>query len=520
MFNTLKISFQIDITCAIHSFLYRLTKIPFFKKYNLYKSECTKRVVQILAFICTFFRMIFSKFMYLGTIYALSLFLFSSLNGEVFAHIYLFLAIIGCFINAKILSVGKKKYYSVILMNMDAREYTLAYFIYDMVTMFFFSFLSLSFFYSVFFQTSFLIPLLLSLITVFLKIIGEGIAIWFYRKYGYFLIYQTSLYFLILIIGGICAFLFPYLHLFLPYSSYFFILLVTFIGAFLFSFYIFHIKDYKKMYKHINTKKAIMNQGNIGYGRQLAVSIRKKDYAIDEKKLVGKIGYDYFNTIFFLRHKAILSHSANLYAIFSFLFFVGISIFLCIHTSYQRQVLDFVTSHFSLIIFIMYFVNRGEIITQAMFYNCDRSMLTFNFYQDPSVVLNVFKERLKTVMRVNLRPALVIGLGLVFLFSICNGSFQVTYLFILLSVIIISVFFSVHYLVIYYLLQPYDVHMKMKSVSFSVVSFLTYFVCYLCKDIHLSFLPFSLLVIFVTIFYIVVSLIAVFKVSPRTFRLK
>ena len=168
----------------------------------------------------------------------------------------------------------------------------------------------------------------------------------------------------------------------------------------------------------------------------------------------------------------------------------------------------------------MYFVNRGEIITQAMFYNCDRSMLTFNFYQDPSVVLNVFKERLKTVMRVNLRPALVIGLGLVFLFSICNGSFQVTYLFILLSVIIISVFFSVHYLVIYYLLQPYDVHMKMKSVSFSVVSFLTYFVCYLCKDIHLSFLPFSLLVIFVTIFYIVVSLIAVFKVSPRTFRLK
>ncbi len=520
MFEILKTSFQIDITCAINSFLYRLKTISFFKKYDLYQSRRAKKIVQILAFVCTFLRMILSKITYLGIIYGISLFLFPQFNNEIFFHIFIFLAVIGSFIHAKILSVGKKKYYAVILMNMDARKYTFAYFFYNMATIFLFDFMSLSLFYNVIFHTHFIYPFILSLIDVFIKIIGEAIDIWFYRKHGYFLVYQSFLYFLILILGLVFAFLFPYFHVVLPSTSYFYILLSTGIGAFLLSIYILQIKDYKSMYKHINTNRAIMNQENTGYGRQLAVEIRKKDYKIDQSKLANKSGYEYFNTIFFLRHRALLSHSANLYAIFSFLIFTGISIFLCVRMDYQKIVFDFLNSHFSLIILLMYFVNRGAIITQAMFYNCDRSMLTFHFYKDASVILNVFKERLKTVILVNLRPAVVIGGGIVLLFSICNGAFSSTYLFILLSVLILSIFFSVHYLVIYYLLQPYDVYMKMKSISFSVVSFLTYFICYLCKDIHLSFFPFSLLIIFVTIFYIIVSLNVIYRVAPNTFRLK
>ena len=137
-----------------------------------------------------------------------------------------------------------------------------------------------------------------------------------------------------------------------------------------------------------------------------------------------------------------------------------------------------------------------------MFYNCDCSMLSFNFYREKQVILNLFQKRLKTVARVNLRPAFAIGIGLVFLLTICSNKFSLTYLSVLLSVLLLSIFFSVHYLVIYYLLQPYNEQLQMKSISYSVISFLTYFICYLGKDIILPLPYFSILILVLTIIYI------------------
>ena len=47
-----------------------------------------------------------------------------------------------------------------------------------------------------------------------------------------------------------------------------------------------------------------------------------------------------------------------------------------------------------------------------------------------------------------------------------------------ISINAISIFFSVHYLVLYYLLQPYNTAMQMRSASYSLASMITYFVCY------------------------------------------
>lgn len=62
-------------------------------------------------------------------------------------------------------------------------------------------------------------------------------------------------------------------------------------------------------------------------------------------------------------------------------------------------------------VFIMYLINRGTTITQAMFFNCDHSMLTYNFYRKPKTLLEVFKTRLLTMIKINMIPALVIAAG-------------------------------------------------------------------------------------------------------------
>lgn len=54
----------------------------------------------------------------------------------------------------------------------------------------------------------------------------------------------------------------------------------------------------------------------------------------------------------------------------------------------------------------MYMMNRARAITQAMFVNCNHSMLTYRFYRQLKALLSLFMERLKYVIAINLMPAL------------------------------------------------------------------------------------------------------------------
>ena len=66
----------------------------------------------------------------------------------------------------------------------------------------------------------------------------------------------------------------------------------------------------------------------------------------------------------------------------------------------------------------MYLINRGSVVTQAMFYNCDHAMLRYNFYREPDVILGLFKKRLTMLIKINLLPAIVIAIGSIVLLSI------------------------------------------------------------------------------------------------------
>ena len=83
-----------------------------------------------------------------------------------------------------------------------------------------------------------------------------------------------------------------------------------------------------------------------------------------------------------------------------------------------------------------------------------------------------------------------------------------------------SIFFSVHNLVLYYLLQPYNIGMEMKSASFTIASLITYWVCYYISDIEVSSLTFGIIMIAFAIIYSLISLILVYKLAPKTFRLR
>ena len=143
-----------------------------------------------------------------------------------------------------------------------------------------------------------------------------------------------------------------------------------------------------------------------------------------------------------------------------------------------------------------------------------------NFYKEPKVITELFKKRLITLIKINLIPAIIIAIGLPIILFLTGGINVIDYLNIFIFIICTCIFFSVHYLVIYYLLQPYNKDMKIKNPMYSIISAITYFCCYILTKVNINLTLFCILAIIFTISYIFISLILVYKKAFKTFKLK
>ena len=234
-----------------------------------------------------------------------------------------------------------------------------------------------------------------------------------------------------------------------------------------------------------------------------------------------KSGYAYLNEIFTKRHRKILTESAKKIAIVALFIIIAVILVLVFFEQSHPVINHVMLTYLPYFLFIMYFINRGTVVTQAMFMNCDHSMLSYRFYRQPQAILSLFKERLKTLIKINLIPTTVIAIGLPLILLVSGGTNDpLNYLFLAITILAMSIFFSVHYLTMYYLLQPYNVNLEMKSMTYNVISLLTYVVCYMGMDIHLPTILFGTAMTLFSIIYVIIALILVYRYAPRTFKIR
>ena len=522
MFKNISIYKKFENTYNINSFLYRLSKIPIIKNIiteDTYSNTADKKVFSLFINIYSFIRSLLIKIIYYSIIYSSIIFFFKENQESSFIHILIILTILGIFINTSLFVPGKRNYYSINLLGMDAKIYTFS----SLISKFIFTFLLNGICLIVLkyiIGYSYIYVLILSLFTSFCRILSEVFGLFYYKTKGDILINNSRDYFTLVTILILCAYLLPYLNITMDFNIVIIIFIISIILTLISIVYLKNISDYKIIYKRMSTKSSIgLDDKKISMASIYEVS--KKDIKIDEKKLKGKKGYDYFNTIFFLRHKKILMTSAKNYSLILLILSIGICLYISIHPEYKAFAYNAINNNFTWTLIIMYFLNRGAIVTGAMFYNCDRSMLKYNFYREENAIINNFKTRVKTVIKVNIIPAIVFSLGIISILFLTGKQIPlITYLMIFISILIMSILFSIHYLVIYYLLQPYDEDMSMKSMSYNVISFLTYYICYLCTTHTFSIMNFTIFVTIISIIYILISLILVKKKAPFTFRLK
>ena len=522
MLSTLKMALKIDLTYAINANIYQFKKLPILKNIigdNAYKNDKVKKFARTFSILMSACRAIFFRLLYFFVIYYISSFINKNDITRTFIFIYFVFTFIGMFINPSILSTSTKKYFSIILFNMDAKKFMKASFIWTLFLSFILNslgFLTLS----SFLNYSVLEALCLILFSTTARIVGDAFSVYYYKKHG--ITFTTDYRHTLVVIGVFFAIgSLPFFNIFVPDMVIYWTLFIFLFASVFCYIYLMRIKDYKLIYKKINTFKAAINSdaGDL-YARQEMIRIKDKDKNIDSRKLKDKKGYDLFNTIFFERHKEILMRSAKNFSLIILIIIIVLGVLSFYNNDIYNNIHDFLLNRLGWFVLIMYLINRGSVVTQAMFYNCDHAMLTYNFYRESDVIVNLFKKRLVTIIKINLLPAVTIAFGVLLLLIFTGGTSIVNYITIPLFIIILSVFFSVHYLVIYYLLQPYNNKLEIKSFSYTFITAATYFVCYSLNSIKMPSLYFSIFGLGFTILYILISLKLVYKKAPGTFKLR
>ena len=520
MISTFFLSFRLKNAYRVNSILYSLKQLPIIKRIlpeKLYGVRGLKILGNIISAIWEFIMIFLGKFLYIALMIAAMLGIYQTNSAATFLHIFFFLTICGGLMNTYLFDTTKDKYYAMFLMNMDAKEYTISNYLYQMIKVLI-CFLPFTCFYGMSVGLPLWITILCPIFVMMVKTFINSLSLIDFKctKKVNNENLPTSVVWILLLVLLVCAYALPYISIVMP-TWMFLIFFGLSLGLGIFGFYqIFHFPYYRFLYKQLLTNAPlVIDQTSIR--RDASLSQIELDTSLNSTKE----GFSYFHELFVKRHRKILTKAIKKQTIV----LVGIAIVMSFLVKVNASVAS-TTNHLMLVflpyfVFIMYMLNRGTTLTQAMFMNCDHAMLSYRIYRKPNVILGLFKERLKTLIGLNLIPATVIGFTLALLLFLSGGTSNVYNYFVLFfSILAMSVFFSVHYLVMYYLLQPYNVHTEMKSSTYSVVQGVTYFVCYYMMQLRLPTFYFGLSVSAFCILYSLLSLWFAYRLAPKTFKLR
>lgn len=522
MIKTLRLSFALQNTYRVNSILYAIKQIPLLKRIlpdALYQSRGLKLFANILAGIWEVLSVFLWKFLYFLTLICGIGLLYQRVPAEAaFLHILLFLTVIGAFLNTQMFNPTRDKYYAMILMRMDARAYTLSNYAYAMGKVAV-GFLPMTLLFGLSRNVPWWACLLLPLAVVGAKLTVAAFSLWDYRRRG--LAYNENKLSKYAWLGAALLLALAYgppaLGIALPSTvslAAFGLLILT--GG----LSIRTIRSFGQ-YRAVNQELLAQMLHQMDNVTSAAKKSVEQSISTDTALTSRRQGFAYLNELFIKRHQKILWKASRKISAVLLCLIAGALLVLRLVPESREEINGIILTWLPYFTFIMYSLNRGTGFTRALFMNCDHSLLTYSFFKEPRHVLELFRIRLWEIIKVNAVPALILGGGLALLLYASGGTGNpLEYVVLVVSILALSVFFSIHYLTIYYLIQPYNAATELKSGTYSLVMMGTYLVCFLLMNVRLPILVFGLACIAFCAVYSVVACILVYRLAPRTFRLR
>lgn len=525
LMQAFKISYSLKNTYRVNSIIYSIRQLPLIKKIlpvSLYGIRGFKIFANVLSALWEISSAFLGKFLYILLMVTAVSGLYKDAPGaDLFVHIFFFLTLIGSYMNTFMFNPTNDKYYAMILMRMDAKSYTLSNYIYSMikVTAGFLPF-------TILFGLAKQVPLWICLLLPFFAASSKMLVAWFSLR-SYTDTGKCANENLPARIGWTlaavllaAAYGLPFLGIIVPYLPIAAVMVLSVAAGIYAAVQIGKFDQYRDMYQTLlsdkkngtdltqATRKAAAEQGRRMISADLSITSSKK-------------GFEYFNELFIKRHRKVLWSASVKIAVVSLACVGGLLIACLVNPAFASKANQMLISLVPAFLFIMYAINRGTTYTRALFMNCDHSMLTYSFYRKPSFILHLFWIRLREIVKVNLLPAAVIAGGLTLLLYVSGGTAApLYYLLVPVSILSMSVFFSVHYLVLYYLLQPFNMYTEVKSATYQIIAMATYWLCYLMLRIRVDTMTFCVLMLVFCILYCIAACVLVYKLAYRTFRIR
>lgn len=523
MLETFITSFRLKNTYKTNSIIYSLKSIPLVKRLlpdSLYASAGLKIFANVISLLMEIGSIFLGKAIYLAAMVFMAVQWMPASKPAAFVHIFFFLTIVGGLLNTHIFNPTKDKYYAMFLLRMDAREYTLSNYLYFLLKMLV-GFLPFTLLFGLLSGLHVVTCLIMPFFVCGVKLVFTAITL-LDSKNGE-KVRNENLPTPVIWIGVAvmlgAAYVPPVLG-FAMNQTVFILLSVIIMAAGVFSLlYVLRFQEYRAIYH------TLLTANDLAMNRTTTTEVMQNTYhkkiEADLSQTSSQTGYAYFNELFMKRHSRMLTKSSKKITLV-LLVLLAASVAVCLALPEAKETVNnLMLTFLPYFLFVMYMMNRGRAITQAMFINCDHSMLTYRFYRQPKAILSLFAQRLKYIIAINLMPAGVIALGLPLLLFLSGGTDEpLNYLLLFVSIIAMSVFFSVHTLVLYYLLQPYNIQMETKSATYGIINYITYFICYFAIGKEVSTMTFGIGVSIFCMLYVAVALFLAYRLAPKTFKLR
>lgn len=535
MIDTLKNILYISISNKINFLIYYFKKLPLVGKLlkdTAYKELKLKKIISIFVLILKAAQGFISPILYVGLAIYLPIFLFYkdfSIENKysVFSYmIFMMSFLIGGIMNSNIMVSSKEKFICVKLLKMRARDYGLSM-IFSQNIWSFVCFLPTLMVVNPLFGKTVFHGILMAVLIIMFKFFGEAFHLFVFEKKNLILCKKYSFVIVYCLLMLIAAYAPMFFKLVIPMDKFLFNPLAISIIIILGIISIKYILNYKLYFKAFNEVNKIgdllKDEYAINEAKFADVEINEKEFnksELNSKIFNKKEGYEYLNAIFFNRHKKLLYKPMYIeLVIIGIIFLLGVASVFIFPNAMQKIIGDMYKAIPGFLL-IMYFISNSRRITKAMFYNCDISLLRYGFYRDKKVILKNFQVRLLKVAFINFVPALAICASIGIIVALGDPEKIVSILPMIFMILILSLFFSVHDLFLYYIMQPYTTELNMKNPYFGIVNGIVFWICYLSSKIKTPPTYFVVIVLTTTIVYIIIALFSVYRFAPKTFKVK
>ncbi|AMC93753.1 hypothetical protein AOC36_07070 [Erysipelothrix larvae] len=310
--------------------------------------------------------------------------------------------------------------------------------------------------------------------------------------------------------------------------------LVLCVGVY--NFYIEFIKlDDNKLNKANQIVRESMNLSSNAARELVELNLESAriDDTIDvqgDQSIVQRLqGFRMINRLFYKRHQRIWMKSLkfSLKVIVIILAVVSLIIAAGYILDYEGMMGVKHTSFSNPLAFLRWFIifmslsNFTESICKSFFLNCDSALLHYAFYRRKEIIWKQYLSRLGTLIGLNLIPALLLCALPLLLLATNLIDYSYSLMILMVGTLLFSAFITVLYLMLYYLIQPYNLDMENKSPLYKTITGIFAFgVFYTSDAFFINIMNYSGLVFLSLVGFIILSCITVYLFGEKTFKLR